>query len=353
MLAPLREQIAEDIVTRDSESDALELIDQAVDSFSDSEVLARAIMRPSAQVDLAGQLVVHDVEAGTGIELSRYRWRLDGSNFLSMPWPEAIAAFRDRGLISESELERLLAGYEARSAEARQLLLDHLRKVVRDELLRTLEDGGTFAEFAEAITTEQISFGIGGADQHYLETVYRTNLQTAYGAGRFRAINDPDVQAARPYWQCRSVRDDRVAVTPCQVLAGRIFRVGNSETDPIYPPNHFNCRCAAVSLSREQLRDREVNESVPTGGDPQTGFAVSPAALVAQSLNLSRRDLRFQVERDEALAAGGELMAILMEATGLEAAELLAAVRDDIDALADALGKRSDEDGTKAENIDQ
>ena len=155
---------------------------------------------------------------------------------------------------------------------------------MRDELTRTLEEGGTFRQFADAIRTEQQTFGIGGADLHYLETVYRTNIQTAYGAGRFRAINDPDVSAARPYWQCRSVQDSRVEPTPCAVLDGKIFRVGNKGTDGLYPPNHFSCRCSAVSLAEDELDGERIWTSVPPGGDPALGFNKSPAGLVAQSL---------------------------------------------------------------------
>lgn len=267
---------------------ALRAMDAAVARFQDDESLALAVLLPVVQADLAGQLFVHDLEAGTGLKLGQRRapiqLRLDGSSFLSMPWPEAIAAFKARGLISDRELEKLIDGYRERSVEARQLMLEHLRNRVRDELTRTLEEGGTFREFANAVRTEQQTFGIGGADLHYLETVYRTNIQTAYGAGRFRAINDPDVAAARPYWECRSVQDSRVVPNPCQVLNGKVFRVGNAATDILYAPNHFNCRCSSISLAADELEGRRVWTTVPPGGAPAIGFDQSPASLVAQSL---------------------------------------------------------------------
>ena len=267
---------------------ALRSMDAAIEAFKDNEDLGLAVMLPVVQADLAGQLFVHDIEAGSGLTLSRprppYQYRLDGTNFLSMPWPEAIAAFKARGIISDRELEKLLDDYRERSVEARQLMLEHLRDRVREELTRTLEEGGTFREFADSIRTEQQTFGIGGADLHYLETVYRTNIQTAYSAGRFRAINDPDVASARPYWECRSVQDSRVVPNPCQVLDGKVFRVGNSATDGLFPPNHFNCRCSAISLAEDELEGRRVWRSVPPGGQPASGFGQSPSRLVAQSL---------------------------------------------------------------------
>lgn len=263
-------------------------IRSAVDAFASNDDLALAVMLPAVQADLAGQLFVHDIEAGSGVRLhgrsAPYQLRLDGTNFLSMPWPEAIAAFKARGIISDSELTKLLDGYRSRSVEARQLLLEHLRERVLGELEATLFEGGTFRDFAQAIRTEQQTFGIGGADLHYLETVFRTNIQTAYGAGRFRAINDPDVSAARPFWQCRSVQDSRVVPNPCQVLDGKIFRVGNGATNGLYPPNHFNCRCSAVSLDAEEVGSQRVWDDIPPGGDPQSGFGASPAALIARSL---------------------------------------------------------------------
>ena len=56
---------------------------------------------------------------------------------------------------------------------------------------------------------------------------------------------------------------------------------------------------------------------------------------------------------EDALAAGGEAMAILMEATGLSAAEVLAAVRDNVDALASALVGQAEGDGTPSESVAQ
>lgn len=354
ILAPLRDQIADDVAAQDDEQRALDAIDRALEGFETSQELLDAIMQPTSQVDLAGQLMVHDVQAPTSLsQRFRYRFKLDGNNFLSLPWPEAIEAFRNRGIMDDRELERLLGQYRERSGEARRLMLEHLRGTVRDELLRQLEEGGTFAEFAQAVRDEQVTFGIGGADQAYLETVYRTNLQTAYGAGRFRAINEPDVALAFPYWQSRSSGDDRVEPQPCGVLATKIFRVGNAVTDVLYSPNHFSCRCASVPLSEGDLRGRRVWDTIPPGGEPMAGFSQSPAALVSQALCRPWSTLGaklLNVETDEALTAGGELMKLLADATGLGPAELLAAVRDDIEELAKIIEARSEEDGTAAEN---
>lgn len=63
-------------------------------------------------------------------------------------------------------------------------------------------------------------------------------------------------------------------------------------------------------------------------------------------------DVQMQ-DGDEALAAGGEAIALLMEATGLGAAEVLAAIRENIESIASSIKGSSSEEGTPAESIAQ
>ncbi len=47
-----------------------------------------------------------------------------------------------------------------------------------------------------------------------LELIWRTNIQTAYSAGRYRQMTDPDVAEARPYWQYKAILDRRTRPAP-------------------------------------------------------------------------------------------------------------------------------------------
>jgi len=111
-----------------------------------------------------------------------------------------------------------------------------------------------------------------------LRTIFRTNLQTAYMAGRWQDM----VRNAqgRPYWMYVAVMDSKTRPSHA-AMHGKVYRWD----DPIwlthYPPCGFNCRCRIRALSERQLRrlkltvsssaDQLVTKTVQAGFDPRTG----------------------------------------------------------------------------------
>ncbi len=86
-----------------------------------------------------------------------------------------------------------------------------------------------------------------------LQTIFRTNLQTAYMAGRQKQF---DAQAARaPYVQYIAVMDS-VTRPAHAALNGKVFRLDDPAWSVIAPPNGFNCRCRARNLSDRELARR-------------------------------------------------------------------------------------------------
>jgi len=88
-----------------------------------------------------------------------------------------------------------------------------------------------------------------------LRTIYRTNLQTAYMAGRYEEFMKD--AAARPYFMYVAVMDAKTRPSHA-AMNGRIFHA----TDPIWlthwPPCAFNCRCRVRALSQRNVDDREL-----------------------------------------------------------------------------------------------
>ncbi|KXX64188.1 phage minor head protein [Marichromatium gracile] len=86
-----------------------------------------------------------------------------------------------------------------------------------------------------------------------LQTIYRTNLQSAYMAGRQRQF---DIERDRaPYVQYLAVRDS--STRPAHAaLHGKVFRLDDPAWDVVAPPNGFNCRCRARNLSQRELDAR-------------------------------------------------------------------------------------------------
>lgn len=112
----------------------------------------------------------------------------------------------------------------------------------------------------------------------YSRMAFRTNVNTAVTAGRFRQAQDPDVKAVMPAFQFQAVGDVDTRDNH-QALDGRIYKVDNPVWNRIAPPLGFNCRCTVSPLSLPMLRRMGrigragvVEDSVPAGGHPDPGF---------------------------------------------------------------------------------
>ena len=113
----------------------------------------------------------------------------------------------------------------------------------------------------------------------YSRMVFRTNVNTAVTAGRFRLAQDPDVRAVAPAFRFDSVGD-----SDCRdnhdAADGVILTVDSTEWRRLAPPLGYNCRCQVSHVSAVELEalgrirdDGTVVESrVPSSAGPDAGF---------------------------------------------------------------------------------
>lgn len=183
--------------------------------------------------------------------------------FSDLAWDEAIEAFRARGILDEDDLSTLIRDHQAQGEAARKLLLDTVQKNTRAAIERALQDGTNFADFRKDVQATVIEpLGLTEAQPWYLDTVMRTNVQTAYSEARTAAQTAPEVLDAFPYWRKLVVGDGRTRSTHA-ALAGYVYRHGNPKTDVLRGTLGFNCRCADQAVSRDY--DGPIQEDVPSG----------------------------------------------------------------------------------------
>lgn len=83
-----------------------------------------------------------------------------------------------------------------------------------------------------------------------LQLIYQQNLQVAYMAGRYTAMQDG--AAFTPFWQYIAVMDAKTRQTHA-ILNGQVWRHDDPIWDKLYPPNGWNCRCRVRPLSQKAL----------------------------------------------------------------------------------------------------
>lgn len=123
----------------------------------------------------------------------------------------------------------------------------------RQELEETLKRKGWWGKAVDVDPTTMEAQLYQAGSPRRLQTIYRTNLQTAYMAGRMRQFDAEKDRA--PYWQYIAVLDAKTRPAH-EALNGKVFRIDDPATDLIFPPSGFNCRCRARNLSERELQRR-------------------------------------------------------------------------------------------------
>ncbi|MBP5951317.1 phage minor head protein [Pseudomonas sp. P42] len=176
---------------------------------------------------------------------------------------------------------------------AKAMRLDLLSDI-RGALETALQEGQTLKQFiadiqpvleAQGWWGQQVivdSQGVGELVQlgspRRLKTIYQTNLQSAYMAGRKAEMEQ--TTETHPYWMYVAILDGKTRPSH-RALHGQVFRHDDPIWSAIFPPNGFNCRCRVVALTEAAVKRRGLKvvssegrlftETVETGIDKRTG----------------------------------------------------------------------------------
>src|SRR5690606_39080854 len=122
---------------------------------------------------------------------------------------------------------------------------------------RAIAEGTTFQEFKKDVAAKlpEECQGTVKDPAWRLETIHRTNVQSAYSAGRYEQMTDPEVVKFRPYFMFDAIIDDRTT-NECKALHGVIRPQDDPYWEGRIPPLHFNCRSGLRSLRKSQAERR-------------------------------------------------------------------------------------------------
>lgn len=141
-----------------------------------------------------------------------------------------------------------------------------------DALEKAVEEGTTKDAFRKTMNHFLQDNGYEAMNPWKSDTIFRTNVQTAYNVGHYESMTDSTVMQLRPYWQYKTAGDGDVRDAHA-AMHGRVFRADDPVWDVWYPPNGFRCRCIVVSLSKNQVEQRklQVEKKAPYNVDLETG----------------------------------------------------------------------------------
>lgn len=179
--------------------------------------------------------------------------------------------------------------------------IEQVETVIKS-LNRTLAEGGTFNDFQKLVEENEIVLS-----KHYLKNVFRTNIQTAYGHGRWQ--QQQKNKAKRSYLMYSAIDDTRVR--PSHLALNRIIR---HIDDPFwllyYPPWGFMCRCTVIALTEKEAKKLGItsDDDLPQIAEDM-GWSTSPLTfgemqnVVDQKIADSILDKEYLLEQKQAIQA--------------------------------------------------
>lgn len=193
-------------------------------------------------------------------------------------WQEAHAkAFTAAGVMKVDVLSDLRGGLSStlETGTTRQTYIDRLTPI--------LQRKGWWGKGAQTDqTTGEVSGK--GLTPRRLATIFDTNVQSAYMAGRYKAFLGN--VADRPYWMYVAVMDRRTRPAHA-AMNGRTFRYDDPIWNSSYPPNGFRCRCSVRALDAGDIKDLKIDLSSSDGRLSDIEVATSrkadaPTAMVTR-----------------------------------------------------------------------
>ncbi len=180
-----------------------------------------------------------------------------GFDAFNLPPKEAINYWRKRIPVTRDEWDKMTEAARARAFTVAGLdKLDALNDVWThlDDMLKSgksLDD--VRANIAALLRGHGVDADSPLLRRDRLDTIIRTNLQSAYQAGHWSQLQETAEDL--PYGQYVAVGDARTRPSH-MALDGLIYPLDHDFWRTHYPPNGFNCRCTVVGLTEYDVLKR-------------------------------------------------------------------------------------------------
>lgn len=200
----------------------------------------------------------------------------DVSFVFSLDPKEAIKFLKGKkALVDQLNEKELIGSAKAKAIQIANLTSLEMTKDIYQSLITAQQSGKPFGEWKNTLLEHFKKKGwVAGYDKgdlladpntgeifgtpRRLETIYRTNMQSAYSAQRYQQMRDS--ADSRPYWQYSAVNDDRTRPSH-SAMNGLIYPYDDPFWNTFYPPNGFNCRCSVIALGERDIKRHNLTVS--------------------------------------------------------------------------------------------
>lgn len=239
--------------------------------------LGQAVVRAAALADMLGRrALLQELDA----KLGRRSYADDTTPLIAaVPFDQAIESLLSReprlaeGWLEVQQVYTLEHGFSLARG-----MTEVLTDKVQLFLAQSMQQGASALDAERQLQFLASAHDVGFTSG-YAQTVYRTNLNSAYTAGRMRQARTPAVRAVAPGFRFDAVGDADTRPNH-KALDGFVAL----QNDPVWqtcsPPLGYNCRCTLALALRSEVEaaglvrgGRARSRPKPAGAGPDAGFA--------------------------------------------------------------------------------
>jgi SPP1 gp7 family putative phage head morphogenesis protein len=184
----------------------------------------------------------------------------------TLPPKDAVAYFKGLGYaVTDDWLSTAEAVRGKAFAVAKGGSLDVLQDL-KEGLISAAERGHTEATYIARVGEVLQAKGWAPNSPSRLKTIFRTNMQSAMMAGRWKQFQE--TRESRPYLQYVAVMDARTRPSHA-AMNGLVFHIDDPIWKTHYPPCGYNCRCRVRAFSEAALKRKKL-QVLDSSGDTFT-----------------------------------------------------------------------------------
>lgn len=176
-------------------------------------------------------------------------------------------------------LDRLQKQYKTQAIRVLNDTSLDVEEALELEFKNLLVEGVTVREAVRRLGNKFDELGLSPLKPYQLETIFRTQLQMSFAAGRYQAEQHPDIDEILWGYKYSTVGDDRVRDQHA-ALEGITLTKDDPFWQRFYPPNGWNCRCQVIPLfeQRKVVQPPVVDEHGNVIA-PDKGFDFNPGVV--------------------------------------------------------------------------
>lgn len=186
---------------------------------------------------------------------------------------KAIEYFESKGHQVTWDWHEMLQDAHAKAFTVAKVTKMDILQDIREAVQKSIDEGETFEQFKANLEPKLKAKGWWGKIKQLnpntgleeevqlgslwrLKTIYQTNLNVAYQAGRYKEMMDNIKN--RPYWMYVAVLDSRTRLAH-GALDGLVFKFDDPFWNSHYPPNGWHCRCKVRAINQTYIDKNNIS----------------------------------------------------------------------------------------------